>query len=120
MKKTIIISSIIFVALGVLIYLIRRTEARKVKQIQELSDENETIPSYFSFESEFPLGIGSQGNEVINLQKALNRNRPLVMLSIDEDGFYGADTEALAQTILGNLTGHRKNMVTWTEYNSLA
>jgi peptidoglycan hydrolase-like protein with peptidoglycan-binding domain len=96
-KKTAIITAISILTLGIIFVIARRSKAKK---------ENEQ-----GITSEFPLQIGSRGDNVKKLQSYLNTRIKTTKLIID--GIFGVLTQAALKSVTGKIS------ITEQEFNSL-
>jgi len=125
-KKVIIIIVVILLIMSAIIgYTVYKKKQRQ-KMMEGVTKGGTTPISGSSssgggvqYSDEFPLKVGSKGNNVIALQYAINEGCPEISTEIGVDGDFGPQTEAAADACLAGQNGHVKGQVSYAEYQWL-
>lgn len=103
-KKTKIIIGVLLV-LAIAIYFLFPyiKQLFKPKQSTDSNTLNNTSSTgtLTATNSVFPLKVGSKGNEVLQLQKAINVLLPVPFSKISEDSIFGSQTQTALNTVMG-------------------
>jgi|GEM_PF-2043008 len=125
-KKVIIVIVLILLVIGIAIgYSVYQKKKRKALMEGATEGGSTKVPGTgtggtpVQYSDEFPLKIGSKGNNVTALQYAINEGCPEVGSKIAVDGVFGPQTEAASNLCLADQNGHVNGQVSYSEYKYL-